>query len=53
MLKSSLWYSVGKIVDNESLNLHVNATPQFIGTLTEMVFAQAGMSIFRTELMGV
>jgi hypothetical protein len=51
MLKSALWYSVGKIVDNESLNLHVNATPQFIGALTELVFVQAGMSIFRTDLM--
>ncbi|MCJ1404662.1 hypothetical protein MMC11_007888 [Xylographa trunciseda] len=39
-LKSALWYSVGKIVDEETLKLGVNATPQFIGALTEMVWAQ-------------
>ncbi|KZF19531.1 hypothetical protein L228DRAFT_285935 [Xylona heveae TC161] len=39
-LKSALWYSIGKIVDEESLKLDVNATPQFIGALTEMVWAQ-------------
>ncbi|KAI5849122.1 kinetochore component CENP-S-domain-containing protein [Tricharina praecox] len=40
-LKSALWYSVGKIVDDESLSLQVNVTPQFIGALTELVYAQA------------
>ncbi|MCJ1322475.1 hypothetical protein MMC15_007824 [Xylographa vitiligo] len=39
-LKSALWYSIGKIVDEETLKLGVNATPQFIGALTEMVWAQ-------------
>ncbi|KIM96107.1 hypothetical protein OIDMADRAFT_44857 [Oidiodendron maius Zn] len=39
-LKASLWFSVGKIVDEESLRLNANATPQFIGALTEMVWAQ-------------
>ncbi|KAL7267257.1 MHF histone-fold complex component [Rhizina undulata] len=39
-LKSALWYSIGKIVDEESLSLELNATPQFIGALTEMVWAQ-------------
>ena len=39
-LKSALWYHVGRIVDEETINLGVNATPQFIGTLTELVWAQ-------------
>ncbi|GAT28710.1 apoptosis-inducing TAF9-like domain 1 family protein [Aspergillus luchuensis] len=41
-LKSALWLSVGKIVDEETIKLGVNATPQFIGALTEMVWAQIG-----------
>ncbi|KAG0640094.1 kinetochore component CENP-S-domain-containing protein [Tuber brumale] len=41
-LKSALWFSIGKIVDEEILQLNVNATPQFIGALTEMVWAQIG-----------
>lgn len=41
-LKASLWFSIGKIVDEESLRLNSNATPQFIGALTEMVWAQIG-----------
>ena len=45
-LKSSLWYQVGKIVDEETINLGVNATPQFIGSLTELVWAQIGMPHF-------
>lgn len=39
-LKASLWFSIGKIVDEESLRLNMNATPQFIGALTEMVWEQ-------------
>ncbi|KAI9792933.1 MAG: hypothetical protein M1816_001255 [Peltula sp. TS41687] len=39
-LKSTLWFSIGKMVDEESLRLGVNATPQFIAALTEMVWAQ-------------
>ncbi|KAK5170031.1 kinetochore component CENP-S-domain-containing protein [Cryomyces antarcticus] len=39
-LKSALWYSIGQIVDEDSLRLNINATPQFIGALTEMVWAQ-------------
>lgn len=42
-LKSALWFSIGKIVDEETLKLGVNATPQFIGALTEMVWAQIGI----------
>ncbi|KAI9746472.1 MAG: hypothetical protein M1818_000185 [Claussenomyces sp. TS43310] len=41
-LKAALWFSVGKIVDEESLGMGINATPQFIGALTEMVWAQIG-----------
>jgi hypothetical protein len=37
-----LWLSIGKIVDEETIKLGVNATPQFIGALTEMVWAQIG-----------
>ena len=39
-LKSALWYAIGKTVDEETLGLGINATPQFIGALTEMVWAQ-------------
>ncbi|OJJ88283.1 CENP-S family protein [Aspergillus glaucus CBS 516.65] len=39
-LKSALWLSIGKIVDEETIKLGANATPQFIGALTEMVWAQ-------------
>ncbi|MCJ1278084.1 hypothetical protein MMC21_005898 [Puttea exsequens] len=39
-LKAALWFSIGKIVDEETLKLGINATPQFIGALTEMVWAQ-------------
>jgi centromere protein S len=30
-------------VDEETIKMGVNATPQFIGALTEMVWAQIGM----------
>jgi hypothetical protein len=36
------------VVDEESLNLGVNATPQFIGSLMELVWAQIG--IFQPHL---
>ncbi|RDW94249.1 hypothetical protein BP5796_00012 [Coleophoma crateriformis] len=39
-LKAALWYSIGKIVDEETMRLNTNATPQFIGALSEMVWAQ-------------
>jgi len=39
-LKAALWFSIGKIVDEESLRLDANATPQFIGALTEMAWTQ-------------
>lgn len=43
-LKSTLWYHVGKLVDEETINLGANATPQYIGSLTELVWAQIGKS---------
>ncbi|EAA66697.1 hypothetical protein AN0598.2 [Aspergillus nidulans FGSC A4] len=42
-LKSALWLSIGKIVDEETIKLGVNATPQFIGALTELVWVQIDM----------
>lgn len=39
-LKAALWFAVGKMVDDESLRRNRNATPQFIGALTEMVWTQ-------------
>ncbi|KAG0648394.1 Centromere S [Hyphodiscus hymeniophilus] len=45
-LKASLWFSIGKIVDEESLRLDMNATPQFIGALTEMVWEQIDLESF-------
>jgi len=42
-LKSALWFHIGKIVDEETIKLGVNATPQFIGSLAELVWAQIGM----------
>lgn len=41
-LKSALWLAVGRIVDEETIKLGVDATPQFIGALTELVWAQIG-----------
>lgn len=43
-LKSTLWYHVGQLVDEETINLGMNATPQYIGSLTELVWAQIGES---------
>ena len=39
-MKAALWYNIGKIVDEETIKLGVNATPQFIAALTELVWAQ-------------
>ncbi|CAG9999796.1 hypothetical protein V2G26_008319 [Clonostachys chloroleuca] len=39
-LKSALWYAVGQIVDEESIRRNRNATPQYIGALTELVWTQ-------------
>lgn len=39
-LKATLWYSIGQAVDSVSLNQDLNATPHFIGGLSEMVWSQ-------------
>jgi hypothetical protein len=41
-LKAALWYSIGQIVDDESLRTSTNATPQYIGALTELAWSQLG-----------
>lgn len=41
-LKSALWFAVGQMVDEESMRRNLNATPQFIGALTELVWTQIG-----------
>ena len=51
-LKSALWYSIGKIVDEETLRLGVNATPQFIGSLTELTWAQIGKAFHLARVLG-
>jgi hypothetical protein len=42
-LKAAVWFSVGKIVDEESVRRNRNATPQFIGALTELLWTQLGV----------
>ncbi|KAJ9130036.1 hypothetical protein NKR19_g10069 [Coniochaeta hoffmannii] len=39
-LKAALWFAIGKMADEETLKRNRNATPQFIGSLTELVMAQ-------------
>ncbi|KAH7021819.1 kinetochore component CENP-S-domain-containing protein [Macrophomina phaseolina] len=39
-LKSALWYSIGQFVDQQCQLKDHNATPQFIGALTELVWTQ-------------
>lgn len=39
-LKSALWYSIGATIDAIALEQDINATPQFIGALTELVWNQ-------------
>jgi centromere protein S len=41
-LKSALWYAIGQFVDDALLADDLNATPQFIGALTELVYTQIG-----------
>ncbi|KAK7711885.1 MHF histone-fold complex component [Diaporthe eres] len=43
-LKAALWFAVGKMVDEQSLRRNRNATPQFIGALTEMVWTQIDLN---------
>ena len=41
-LKNALWFAVGKIVDEQTAQNGMNATPQFIGALVSTVLAQIG-----------
>lgn len=45
-LKSALWYTIGQYIDEECLTSDINATPQFIGALTELVYTQIGLSTY-------
>ncbi|KAH9865297.1 hypothetical protein IAQ61_009244 [Plenodomus lingam] len=49
-LKSALWYSIGQFVDEECLTCDLNATPQFIGALTELVYTQIANTSHDLEL---
>ena len=44
-LKAALWYSVGQTIDSVSLDKDINATPHFIGAMSEMLWAQIGSQI--------
>lgn len=49
-LKSALWLRVGHLVTSETLRLDLNATPQFIGALNELIWAQIGtLSLLLTQ----
>ncbi|KAH9821373.1 putative apoptosis-inducing TAF9-like domain 1 family protein [Teratosphaeria destructans] len=39
-LKSALWYGIGKTIDSLACEQDFNATPHFIGGLSELVWAQ-------------
>ena len=52
-LKAALWYAVGKIVDEETMRQNRNATPQFTGALTEMVWMQIGRRHVTTHPHGM
>jgi centromere protein S len=41
-LKAALWYSVGQTIDSVSIAKDINATPHFIGALSEMLWGQIG-----------
>jgi hypothetical protein len=42
-LKSALWYQIGLYVDAKGTAEDFNATPQFIGALTELIYTQIGI----------
>ncbi|KAF9737900.1 hypothetical protein PMIN06_004261 [Paraphaeosphaeria minitans] len=48
-LQSALWYTIGQFVDNEGAE-DFNATPQFIGALTELVYTKIENSAKDLEL---
>lgn len=39
-LKAALWYAMGQTVDSVAVAQDINATPHFIGVLSEMVWGQ-------------
>lgn len=39
-LKAALWYAMGKTIDGVAVAQDINATPHFIGGLSEMVWGQ-------------
>ena len=39
-LKAALWYSTGQAVDSIAIDQDLNATPHFIGGLSELVWSQ-------------
>lgn len=39
-LKAALWYAMGQTVDSIAVAQDINATPHFIGGLSEMVWGQ-------------
>lgn len=39
-LKAALWYSIGKTLDSIAVDQDINASPHFIGGLSEMVWGQ-------------
>ncbi|KAK3109381.1 MHF histone-fold complex component [Teratosphaeriaceae sp. CCFEE 6253] len=39
-LKAALWYSIGQTVDAVAISQNLNATPHYIGGLSEMCYAQ-------------
>jgi hypothetical protein len=41
-----LWYHIGQFVDDMCIDERIsNATPQFIGALTEMIWTQIGKQL--------
>lgn len=48
-LKAALWYSVGKIVDDCAVDFNLNAEPRFIGSLSELVWAQINNTAVELE----
>lgn len=48
-LKAALWYSVGQTIDSISLSKDINATPHFIGALSETLWQQIGADMGNLE----
>jgi centromere protein S len=44
-LKAALWYSVGQTIDAVGIMHDINASPHFIGALSEMLWSQIGASV--------